>query len=59
MQKAICSQDMQRITCSTTQPKSADKAIQNNQSVDVHLSLAWGCEKNYLCPLQQAIIHDS
>lgn len=49
----------QRITCSTLQPKSADKEIENNNCVDVHLSLACGCEKNYICPLQQAVIHDS
>lgn len=49
----------QRITCSTTQPKSADKEIENNNCVDEHLSLARGCENNYLCPLQEAVIHDS
>jgi len=52
MQKAINNQDMRRIMCSTIQPESAHKAIQNKESVDVHLSLAWGCEKNDICPLQ-------
>lgn len=48
-----------RIAGSTTQPKSADKEIENNNCADVHLSLARGCEKNYICPLQQAVIHHS